>query len=77
MMMSVKVLVVSCGSVQHTKVLRGISQGKPGDGFEHFQSLYCFGKASFILGIDLWEYKFGSLLFSVSMETAAKLKMHM
>ena len=31
----------------------------------------------FILGIDLWEYKFGSLLFSVSMETAAKLKMHM
>ena len=32
------------------------------DGFEHFQSLDSFRKASFILGSELWEDKFGSLL---------------
>ena len=38
-------------------------QGKLGDdGFEHFQSLGSFRKASFIFGSELWEDKFGSLL---------------
>ena len=37
--------------------------GKLGDdGFEHFQLLDSFRKASFILGSELWEDKFGSLL---------------
>ena len=38
-------------------------QGKLGDdGFENFQSLDSFRKASFILGSELWEDRFGSLL---------------
>ena len=41
-------------------------QGKlGGDGFEHFQSLDSFRKASSILGSELWEDKFGSLLVLV------------
>ena len=56
-----------CGSVQHYSSLRSsflvAPQGKLGDdGFEHFQSLDSFRKASFILGSELWEDKFGSLL---------------
>ena len=51
-----------CGSVQHNNYssLRSnflvALQGKLGDdGFEHFQSLDSFRKASFILGSELWE----------------------
>ena len=56
-----------CGSVQQNCSLRSNSlvalQGVLGDdGFEHFQSLDSFRKASFILGSVLWEDKFGSLL---------------
>ena len=36
--------------------------GKLGNGFEHFQSLDSFRKASFILGSEVWEDAFGSLL---------------
>ena len=36
--------------------------GKLGNGFEHFQSLDSFRKASFILGSEVWEDEFGSLL---------------
>ena len=56
-----------CGSVQHNSSLRSsflvALQGELGDnGFEHFQSLDSFRKASFILGSELWEDKVGSLL---------------
>ena len=49
-----------CGSVQHNSSLRRnflvALQGKLGDdGFEHFQLLDSFRKASFILGSELWE----------------------
>ena len=38
-------------------------QGKLGeDGFEHFQLLDSFRKASFTFGSELWEDEFGSLL---------------
>ena len=52
--------VMCCGSVQHNSSLRRnflvALQGKLGDdGFEHFQLLDSFRKASFILGSELWE----------------------
>ena len=33
-----------------------------GDEFEHFQALGSFEKASFVLGSELWENKYGSML---------------
>ena len=33
-----------------------------GDEFEHFQSLGSFKKASFVLGSELWEHKYHSML---------------
>ena len=33
-----------------------------GDGFEHFESLDSFEKASFVLGSELWENDFSSML---------------
>ena len=33
-----------------------------GDGFEHFDSLDSFEKASFVLGSELWEDDFSSML---------------
>ena len=32
-----------------------------GDGFEHFESLDSFEKASFVLGSELWEDVFSSI----------------
>ena len=39
-----------------------LCMGKLGNGFEHFQSLYSLRKASYILGSEVWEDEFGSLL---------------
>ena len=65
--MSVRVLVMCCGSVQliysssRAEFLLEL-QEKLGNGFERFDSLDSLGKLSFILGSELWEDHFDSLL---------------
>ena len=56
-----------CGNVQHIySSLRDnflvALQETLGDEFEHFQALGSFEKASFVLGSELWENKYGSML---------------
>ena len=63
-MMNGRVLVMFCGNVYNT--LRNDFlcklQELLGDGFEHFESLDSFEKASFVLGSELWEDHFSSML---------------
>ena len=52
-----------CGNVQHIVVSGTVAlQETLGDEFEHFQSLGSFEKASFVLGSELWENKYGTML---------------
>ena len=64
--MSVKVLVMRCRSVQYNSSSRAnfllILQEKLENEFECFDSLDSLGKSSFILGSELWEDHFDSLL---------------
>ena len=64
--MSVRVSVMCCGSVQHNSSSRADLllklQEKLGNGFERFDALDSLGKSSFILGSELWEEHFDSLL---------------
>ena len=64
--MSVRVSVMCCGSVQHNSNSRADFllklQEKLGNGFERFDALDSLGKSSFILGSELWEEHFDSLL---------------
>ena len=68
MVMSVRVSVMCCGSVQHIIVYSSRVdfllklQEKLGNGFEHFNALDSLGKSSIILGTKLWEEHFDSLL---------------
>ena len=58
-MQSVRVLVMCCGIVLHTLVLRSAFmlelRRELGDRFEHFQSLDSFEKSSYVLGSEEWE----------------------
>ena len=56
-MMNVRVLVMFCGIVPSSKL-----QELLGDRFEHFECLDSFEKASFVLGSELWEDGFSSML---------------
>ena len=65
--MSVRVSVMCCGSVQHIYSNSRADfllklQEKLGNGFERFDALDSLGKSSFILGSELWEEHFDSLL---------------
>ena len=66
--MSVRVSVMCCGSVQHNYYSNSRAdfllklQEKLGNGFERFDALDSLGKSSFILGSELWEEHFDSLL---------------
>ena len=65
--MSVRVSVMCCGSVQHNYYSNRADfllklQEKLGNGFERFDALDSLGKSSFILGNELWEEHFDSLL---------------
>ena len=56
-----------CGSVQHNNSKSRADfllklQEKLGNGFERFDALDSLGKSSFILGSELWEEHFDSLL---------------
>ena len=56
-----------CGNIQHIcSSLRDnllvALQEMLGDEFEHFQALGSFKKASFVLGSELWEEQYGSML---------------
>ena len=65
--MSVRVSVMCCGSVLHNYSNSRADfllklQEKLGNGFERFDALDSLGKSSFILGSELWEEHFDSLL---------------
>ena len=64
--MSVRVSVMCCGSVQHNNSSSRADllklQEKPRNGFERFDALDSLGKLYFILGSELWEEHFDSLL---------------
>ena len=59
-------LVMCCGGVQFIVVVELTFllelQEKLGNGYERFDSLDSLGKSSFILGSELWEDHFDSLL---------------
>ena len=62
---SVRVLIMCSGSVRPIVVNSDFLlelQEKLGNEFEHFDSLDSLGKSSFILGSELWEDHFHSLL---------------
>ena len=61
--MSVRVSVMCCGSVAVYRADFLLKlQEKLGNGFERFDALDSLGKSSFILGSELWEEHFDSLL---------------
>ena len=75
-----------CGSVQHNYSNSRADfllklQEKLGNGFERFDALDSLGKSSFILGSELWEEHFDSLLslvkdYVVDIWVARKIKLY-
>ena len=63
-MMSVRVLLMCCGIVQHNyrKSFMEELSHLLGLKFSQFISLYSVGKTSFVFGSELWEENFSALL---------------
>ena len=81
-----RVSVMCCGSVQHIRSSSSADfllklQEKLGNGFKRFDALDSLGKSSFILGSELWEEHFDSLLplakdYVVNIWEARKIKLY-
>ena len=82
--MSVRVSVMCCGSSAYSSSRADFLlklQEKLGNGFERFDALDSLGKSSFILGSELWEEHFDSLLplvkdYVVNIWEARKFKLY-
>ena len=59
--MSVKVLVIHCGIVQHIQFLLKL-KASLGGSYARFEAMSSLDKSSFVLGNELWEEHFESLL---------------
>ena len=61
--MSVRVLVIHCGIVQHIELNFFLKlQASLGGSYARFETMSSLDKSSFILGNELWEEHFESLL---------------
>ena len=60
--MSVGVLVLHCGIVQYSVLELNLLQASLGGSYACFEAMQSLDKSSFVLGNELWEEHFESLL---------------